>query len=799
MTIETPTHTPMMQQYLRIKSAYPDMLLFYRMGDFYELFFEDAKRIATLLDLTLTHRGQSAGQPIPMAGVPHHAADNYLARLLKQGESIAICEQIDDPSTTKGLLERRVTRVLTPGTLTDDALMEVAHTPLLLAIQPDGAGFALAWVQLSAGQFHILTVPDQPTLQAEIARLQPTEILIEETQEIVFPTLTRRRPHWDFDSHHGRTRLQQQFHTLPPLSDALTAAAGALLAYLAMTQQHTLPHLTYLTLENRETHLQLDAATQRHLEIFQAYEGNRKNTLFHLLCRTANPMGTRLLRAWISTPVRNTALLQQRQEAVQYLLHHQSFAIIHDILKHCADLERITARIALGTAKPKCLIQLRETLAVLPHLQQTCQKTFEHAAPPEMLLSSLQQLTPPEGIYAHLQQALLEAPATHIKDSPVIADHFDETLDTLRQTEQRAADTLSALETKERARCQLPSLKITYNQLQGYYFELSKVQALHAPAHFELKQTLKNASRFTTSELKQFETQLLTAQAQAALREKQLYEALLTYLQEYLEPLLHIAHTLATLDVLTCFAERAQTLRWARPSFTEVPGIHITQGRHPILETTFATQFIANDCVLSPNHNMMLITGPNMGGKSTYMRQTALIVLLAHIGSFVPANAANIGPIDKIFTRIGAHDDLAAGRSTFMVEMTETAYILREATENSLVLIDEIGRGTSTQDGVAIAAATCIYLATEIRALTLFSTHYFELTQLPMHHHMIKNHHFKASCTDGKLVFLYQIHPGPTLQSYGLEVAALAGVPTAVIDMARHYACTTLPLMDSVF
>lgn len=780
-------HTPMMQQYLNIKTQYPDMLLFYRMGDFYELFFEDAKRGAQLLDLTLTHRGQSAGIPIPMAGVPFHAVDNYLSRLLKKGESVAICEQIGE--TGKGPMARKVTRVLTPGTVTDEALLEQRRAVILLAIYPYRQRFGLAWVDLAEGRFHIAQVNDEAQVHAEIARLRPSEFLL--PMQTMFDLSTdlgaiTHRPLWDFDAEHARKTLHEQFKTSPILSDPNCSlaipAAGALLAYLKITQCQTLPHLTTLTWEHSSEFLLLDAATQRHLEIFAPNLGQHRHCLLHTLDHTASAMGSRMLQRWLAKPLRDYALLTQRQTAIQSLLNHQLENNVHEFSKEICDLERITTRIALRSARPRDLVALRHTLGILPNLQsmlQNCEAS--------LLQELIQDIIPLPHIHQLLIDAIQAEPAALIRDGNVIAEKFDEELDDLRRLSTDATAVLLQLEQEEKAKSGLSTLKFGFNRVQGYYIELSKAQAIQVPAHFQRKQTLKNVERYITPELKTFEEQVLSAQTKALVREKWLYDGILEALQEELPSLRRLASALAQIDVLANLAMQAHHHQWTRPEWSDEPGIHITGGRHPVIERIIHERFIPNDLRLEPHHNMLLITGPNMGGKSTYMRQTALIVLLAHIGSFVPATHVRLGPIDKIFTRIGAGDDLAAGHSTFMVEMAEMAYILQEATPLSLVLIDEIGRGTSTYDGIALAYACCVYLADTLRAMTLFSTHYFELTQLPSQFSQIRNIHLAASLAAGKITFLYQVEPGATNRSYGLEVAALAGLPDAVLTLAKAH------------
>ncbi|MDP1601975.1 MAG: DNA mismatch repair protein MutS [Legionella sp.] len=785
----SPTHTPMMQQYLRIKSEHPDMLLLYRMGDFYELFFEDAKKAALLLDLTLTHRGQSAEKPIPMAGVPYHAVENYLARLLKKGESVAICEQIGDPATSKGPVDRQVTRIITPGTVTDDALLDSRRDNILLAIHQDKHHYGLAWVDLSGGRFHLLQLDDENQLTATINRLQPVEVLLKEPLPIGdFQNIIKIRPAWEFEGQRARELLCEQFgvsnlHGLGATDYGDTfPAAGCLLFYLKATQRQSLPHLKHLTLEKDEDYLQLDAATQKHLELFENYQGNRDNSLLAIIDKTTNPMGSRLLKRWLGRPLRQRVMIQQRQEAVKELLNARQDAQLQPLLRQISDVERILSRIALRSARPRDLISLRQTLALLPELS-------EALAPNRAVLLNQQRefLKPQPVLLELLTQALVENPPMLIRDGGVIATGFDEELDELRALSENVNEKFLALENHERERTGLSSLKFGYNRVQGYFIELARGQAEKAPADYQRKQTLKNVERYTTPELKVFEEKVLSAQVKALAREKWLYECLLTEMLQYLPPLAAMSNAIAELDVLSNFAERAYSLKWCCPQLVDDDGIKITKGRHPVIEQILKEQFIANDLELNQQQNMLLITGPNMGGKSTFMRQNALIVLLAHLGSYVPASAASIGPIDKIFTRIGASDDLASGRSTFMVEMTETANILRQATNRSLVLIDEIGRGTSTYDGMALAYACASYLANTLNAYTLFSTHYFELTQLPKELPGIRNIHLQATLETGRIVFLYRIEEGPANRSYGLEVAQLAGIPADVLQLAHQY------------
>ncbi|KTD10734.1 DNA mismatch repair protein MutS [Legionella gratiana] len=787
----TTPHTPMMQQYLRIKSEYPDMLLLYRMGDFYELFFDDAKRASQLLDLTLTHRGQSADKPIPMAGVPYHAVENYLARLIKKGESVAICEQIGDPATSKGPVERQVTRIITPGTVIDEALLDAKKDNILLAVHQQKQKIGLAWVDLSSGRFHLLELSQNNQLSAELTRLQPAELLLQEGSALEeycsnFPV--KLRPGWEFHFDRAKKLLCEQF-SVNDLSafgerDYPTAlvAAGSLLSYLHTTQKQALPHLTTITLENTHDYLQLDAATQKHLELFENISGTQENSLISILDKTASCMGSRLLKRWLGRPLKQHHLIQERQQAIEEMIQLQQATTLHHLLKQICDVERIVSRIALKSARPRDLLVLNHTLALLPELGATLANNQSTLT---VLLKKY--LKPLPELHELLTSAIVENPPMLIRDGGVIAPGFDEELDELKMLSTRANEKLIHLEQQEKQHTGLSTLKFGFNNVQGYYIELSKAQSEKVPSHYHRKQTLKNVERYITPELKQFEEKVLSAQVKALAREKWLYEHLLIEIQKNINELSQLAKTLAQLDVLTTLAERAQSLNWSCPKLVSESQISIKAARHPVIEHLLQERFIANDLHLDPSQNILLITGPNMGGKSTYMRQTALIVLLAHIGSFVPAASATLGPIDRIFTRIGASDDLASGRSTFMVEMTETAQILRQATHESLVLIDEIGRGTSTYDGMALAYASCTYLATTIKAYTLFSTHYFELTNLPQQWPCIRNVHLQASLDTGRIVFLYRVESGYANRSYGLEVAELAGIPAEVLKIAHAH------------
>jgi len=783
-------HTPMMRQYLTLKAEFPDTLLFYRMGDFYELFYEDARRVAALLDLTLTHRGQSAGEPIPMAGVPYHAAEGYLARLVKMGESVAICEQIGDPATSKGPVERKVVRIVTPGTLTDEALLEDKRDNLLAAIAPGKKGWGLAWAELASGRFRAMELHDDEALAGELARLAPAELLYPEDGTLP-PQLAdlpgrRPRPTWHFNHVSGERALCSQFgvHDLAGFGlvghELAIGAAGALLAYLNDTQRAALPHLTGIGLERREDALLLDPVARRNLELDSSIAGERRHSLLGVLDRTVTALGARELRRWLHRPLRDRTTLLARQEAIAALIDTRAYEGLQDLLRETADVERILARIALKSARPRDLSALRHTLGQLPALVASLAALGRAALDPV-----LEQLQPLPQAHHLLASAIAEPPAALLRDGGVIAAGFDAELDELRTLALNADAFLLDFEQRERERTGIPNLKVAYNRVHGFYIELTRAQVEKAPADYIRRQTLKGVERYITPELKAYEDKVLSARERALAREKLLFDGLLDALIEHRAELQRLAEGIAELDVLCTLAGRAVELDWCRPVLSDEPGIDIRSGRHPVVEATLDSPFIANDIILTPERSLLLITGPNMGGKSTYMRQTALIVLLAHIGSFVPASSARIGPIDRIFTRIGASDDLATGRSTFMVEMTETANILHHATAQSLVLMDEIGRGTSTFDGLALAWAVAERLAT-LGAYTLFATHYFELTRLPETHAKARNAHLAAVEHGDRIVFLHSVQDGPASQSYGLQVAALAGVPRKVIDSARR-------------
>ncbi len=780
----------MIQQYLRIKAEYPEMLVFYRMGDFYELFFSDAEKASRLLNITLTKRGKSDGKPIPMAGIPYHAAENYLAKLVKQGESIAICEQIGDPATSKGPVERKVMRVVTPGTVTDEALLEERQDNLLAALYGSEAQFGLATLDLTSGRFIIQQLNAVEALSGELERLRPAELLLVEDYtppgEFHLPGGITRRPIWHFDLETAERLLTRQFGTRDLGGFGCTdqplaiAAAGCLMQYVNDTQQSALPHIRGLSVERREETVIIDAATRRNLELDYSLSGQNQHTLAGIMDRTVTPMGSRMLRRWINRPLRDIEKVRGRHDAIGQLLEQQAHPDLKEVLQGIGDIERILARIALKSARPRDLATLRDSLSRLPALQE--QLTERHA--PLLQQLAAEASTHP-GIVDLLQRAIIENPPMLIRDGGVLANGYDAQLDELRNLSKNADQFLLDLEAREKERTGISNLKVSYNRVHGYYIEISRSQSDSVPDDYVRRQTLKGAERFIIPELKKFEDQVLSARERSLAREKSLYDQLLDKLQESIPSLQQCATALASLDVISNFAERAERLDLSLPQLDDQPGISIVDGRHPVVEQVSDTPFVANSVELDDKRRILIITGPNMGGKSTFMRQTALIVLMACAGSFVPAASARIGPIDRIFSRIGASDDLAGGRSTFMVEMEETANILHNATKNSLVLMDEVGRGTSTFDGLSLAWSCGVELATEIRAYTLFATHYFELTTLPEEYPGIANVHLDAVEHGDSIVFLHAVREGPANQSYGLQVAALAGVPRTIIDRAR--------------
>jgi DNA mismatch repair protein MutS len=802
----------MMQQYLRIKSEHPGTLVFYRMGDFYELFFDDAEKAARLLDLTLTQRGASAGAPIKMAGVPHHAVEQYLAKLVKLGESVAICEQIGDPATSKGPVERKVVRVVTPGTLTDAALLSDKSDVYLMAtcVAHNRRGVVtsvgLAWLNLASGALRLAEIaPDG--VAAALERIRPAEILVAD-----LPTsdanawappasgsgsgsLTRV-PVWHFDIASGKQRLCDQLDVASldgfgaQTLTCACGAAGALLLYAAATQGQQLRHVRSLKVELESEYIGLDPATRRNLELTETLRGTESPTLCSLLDTCCTTMGSRLLRHWIHHPPRDASYAQARQQAIGALLDASaqlnaatSIDTLRGALRQISDIERITGRLALLSARPRDLSSLRDTFIALPELRTQLAAVAANADSLARLDASLE---PPAACVELLSRAVAPEPAAMIRDGGVIARGYDAELDELRDISENCGQFLIDLETRERARTGIGNLRVEYNKVHGFYIEVTRGQTDKVPDDYRRRQTLKNAERYITPELKTFEDKALSAQERALAREKSLYDALLQALLPFIADCQRVAGALAELDLLVAFAERARELDWVAPSFALAGGIEIEQGRHPVVEAQ-VEQFIANDCLLSPERKLLLITGPNMGGKSTFMRQTALIALMAYVGSYVPARRASFGPIDRIFTRIGAADDLAGGRSTFMVEMTEAAAILNDATPQSLVLMDEIGRGTSTFDGLALAWAIARHLLAHNGCHTLFATHYFELTQLPAEFPQAANVHLSAVEHGHGIVFLHAVNEGPANQSYGLQVAQLAGVPSAVIRAARKH------------
>ena len=782
-------HTPMMQQYLRIKAQHADSLLFYRMGDFYEMFFEDATRAATLLDIVLTSRGQSNGEAIPMAGVPVHAADSYIARLAQMGESIAICEQIGRPTPSGGPVKREVVRLVTPGTLTDEALLDSAADNLIAGLCHTGGGYGLAWMELSSGSFSITECATVEELAGELERLRPAELLVSEGARLpeVLPgdPAVHERRGWQFNTASARRALQDQFrvHTLDGFGvegmDRALAAAGCLLDYVRDTQRGALPHVRSLKVERPGDALLMDAATRRNLELDRSLSGRDEYTLSGVLDRCATPMGSRLLRRWIHRPLRSHGTLRMRYQALDELRSAREGW--RESIRAVGDLERVLARLAIRSARPRDLERLRSALESAPAMRERL------AALDAPLLQTLagRMQTPPEGL-GLLKEALAGEPAVRIRDGEVIAPGYSAELDELRAISSNADASLHQLEQEERESSGISNLKLGYNRVHGYYIELRRNQADEAPEHYIRRQTLKHSERYITPELKRFEHRVLGARERAQELETRLYEDLLERLSQWLAVWQELASAAAETDVLVNLADRSLDLGYARPDLSDRPGIHLKASRHPVVERALQSEFIANDLRLNDETRMLIVTGPNMGGKSTYMRQVALIAILAHIGSFVPAAQARIGPLDRVFTRIGAGDDLAGGRSTFMVEMTETASILHNATEQSLVLMDEVGRGTSTYDGLSLAWAAAGYIAERLRSFTLFATHYFELTALAETAPACANVHLDAVEHAGTLVFLYSVREGPADRSYGLQVAALAGVPRQVLASARQ-------------
>nr|WP_216610593.1 DNA mismatch repair protein MutS [Vibrio coralliilyticus] len=780
----------MMQQYLKLKAENPDILLFYRMGDFYELFYDDAKRASQLLDISLTKRGASAGEPIPMAGVPFHAVEGYLAKLVQLGESVAICEQIGDPATSKGPVERQVVRIVTPGTVTDEALLSERIDNLIAAIYHHDGKFGYATLDVTSGRFQLMEPETEEAMAAELQRTAPRELLFPEDFEPVELMAARngnrRRPVWEFELDTAKQQLNQQFGTRDLVGFGVEqahlglCAAGCLIQYVKDTQRTALPHIRSLTYDRQDHSVILDAATRRNLEITQNLAGGTDNTLAEVIDHTATPMGSRMLKRWLHQPMRDINTLNHRLDAISELKELTLFADLHPTLKQIGDIERILARLALRSARPRDMARLRHAMQQLPELAETM-GTLAHP----YLTKLGQYAAPQEAVCELLERAIKENPPVVIRDGGVIAEGYNAELDEWRKLADGATEYLEKMEQDERERHGIDTLKVGYNNVHGFFIQVSRGQSHLVPPHYVRRQTLKNAERYIIPELKEHEDKVLNSKSKALALEKQLWEELFDLLMPHLEKLQNLASAISQIDVLQNLAERADSLDYCRPVMTQEPGIHIQSGRHPVVEQVMDEPFIANPIELKPQRKMLIITGPNMGGKSTYMRQTALIALMAHIGSYVPAESAQIGSIDRIFTRIGASDDLASGRSTFMVEMTETANILHNATTNSLVLMDEIGRGTSTYDGLSLAWASAEWLAKELGSMTLFATHYFELTELPNQIPHLANVHLDAVEHGDTIAFMHAVQEGAASKSYGLAVAGLAGVPKSVIKNAR--------------
>ncbi|GAB7125795.1 DNA mismatch repair protein MutS [Silvimonas sp. JCM 19000] len=777
----------MMAQYLRIKAEHPDKFVFYRMGDFYELFYDDAAKAARLLDITLTTRGQSAGEPIRMCGVPYHAVEQYLARLVKLGESVALCEQFGDPATSKGPVERRVVRVVTPGTLSDAALLDDKQENRILALTLEKGVLGMAWLSLASGDFALMDSTAEKLL-SELERLRPAEVLVPDGVQLALIDAisipVRRLAPWQFDRASAERNLARHFNVHDLAGYGVTAQtlalgpAGALFEYVRATQGGTVPQLAGLRVESHTQYIELDAATRRNLEISETIRGEAAPTLFSLLDRCATGMGSRLLRHWLHHPLRQHGAILQRQSAIGALVEQGAYVDIHRVLNDVADIERISARIALRSARPRDLASLRDSLSALTALPATLPQT-------EFFAALAQALQPDPALHQLLSAAVLPEPSVVLREGGVIADGYHAELDELREIQKGGGEFLTQLEIAERARTGIPNLRVEYNRVAGFFIEVSNSYVDQVPPEYRRRQTMKNCERYITPELKLFEDKALSAQDRALALEKQLYEALLETLQQYLGALRLAAQAVATADTLACLARRAVEQNYVAPRFVDEMCVRIEAGRHPVVEAQI-DDFIPNGVDFCATRKLLLITGPNMGGKSTYMRQVALIVLMAHVGAWVPATEAVIGRVDRIFTRIGASDDLAGGRSTFMVEMTETANILNNASEHSLVLMDEVGRGTSTFDGLALAWAIARALIEKNRAYTLFATHYFELTRLAQDYPQVANVHLDAVEHKDKIVFLHAVQEGPASQSYGVAVASLAGVPRDVVRQARR-------------
>ncbi|AJQ94564.1 DNA mismatch repair protein MutS [Gynuella sunshinyii] len=790
MSRDIEQHTPMMQQYLKIKAEHPKQIVFYRMGDFYELFFDDAREAAQLLDITLTARGKTAGKPIPMAGVPYHAAEGYLAKLVKMGRSVVICEQVGDPATSKGPVERKVTRVLTPGTLSDEAFLSERNDNRVCALVAHEGAIGLAHMEVSSGHFAVIMIEHPQQLDTELFRLKPAEILIPEGFDRHLITTDnsaiQETPVWHFDLETCQRLLCTQFRVKDLSGFGIqhlplcVKAAGALLQFAQETQRNQLPQIRGISLESTDDSLILDPTARRNLEIDENLRGDEVYTLAWVLDQTKTAMGSRTLKRWLNRPLRNVQQIQQRLDFIDQISQSYLYENIQEALKKISDIERSLTRVGMGSARPRDLTRIAEALQQVPHIQELLKDQNSSLA--NTLKLEIQPHTDIEQLISH---AIIENPPLLVRDGGVIATGYDEELDELRAMSENAGSFLLQLEQTERQKTGLSSLKVGYNRIHGYYIEVSKGAQFEVPAEYTRRQTLKNAERYITPELKAFEDKALSAKSRALSREKRLYEELLQTIATSLAGLQQTARGLAALDVLCCFAERSETLNLSRPELSQQPGISIKGGRHLVVEQITDIPFVPNDIDLHEQRRLLVITGPNMGGKSTYMRQVAHIVLLAHCGCCVPASSAVIGPVDRIFTRMGSSDDIASGRSTFMVEMTETANILHNATSNSLILMDEIGRGTSTFDGLSLAWAAAEYLATEVKSMTLFATHYFEMTELPDTLPYCTNVHLDATEHKDEIIFMHKVQEGPASRSFGLQVAQLAGVPGLVISNAK--------------
>lgn len=787
--------TPMMTQYLGIKAEHPDILLFYRMGDFYELFFDDAKKAAKLLNISLTARGKSGGEPIPMAGVPYHAVENYLAKLVKMGESVAICEQVGDPATSKGPVERKVVRIITPGTITDEALLDDRQDAVLAAVSAHKNIFGIAYIDLASARFHVTDCIGEDAFLAALERIKVAELLYPEDFEYLHLLDKykgkRRRPIWEFDQQTALNKLNAQFNTLNLDgfgidSDMLAVgSAGCVLQYVQETQRTQLTHINCIGHDHQSHILYMDAATQRNLELTRNLSGGTENTLLSVMDNTSTSMGSRLLQRYLHQPIRDKHEIQKRHCLINAVMQ-SDFAHLQNLLKEIGDIERILARVALRSARPRDFARLSHALNQLPELRACIAMLAEHAEEGDIVNEYLAHITEHSELASLLNAAIIENPPVVLRDGGVIAPGYSKELDELRDLAQGATAFLDALELRERERTGISTLKVNYNKVHGFYIEVSRANSALVPADYVRRQTLKNNERYIIEELKEHEDKVLTSQSRALALEKHLFDALFDAIMPSLNDLMQSAAAIAKLDVMVNFAERAISLDFHAPQLVEDNIIDYSAGRHPVVEHVMSAPFIANPLYVSNSAQMLMITGPNMGGKSTYMRQTALIVLLSYIGSFIPADSAKIGPIDRIFTRIGAADDLASGRSTFMVEMTETANILNNATAHSLVLMDEIGRGTSTYDGLSLAWACAQYLADNIQCYTLFATHYFELTTLNQQYPQIQNVHLSAVEHNDDIKFMHQLLQGPASKSYGLQVAKLAGVPSSVLTVAKQ-------------